>query len=66
MNGNTAATLINITLIILIGFGIYITHSPWVLLGLCFMKGTRTKCIDAKCLECKHKFTAIDESRDVK
>jgi len=66
MNGNTAATLINISLIILIGVGIYITHNSWILLGLCFMKGTTTKHIATECPECMHKFTAIDESREVK
>ena len=43
MNQYTALSLMNLGLMVLIGFSIYYTNSPWCLIGLFFLFYTKNK-----------------------
>lgn len=54
-----AVALINLGLLALIGFCIYLTKNPWCLLGLFFLVGTKAK--SGICPKCKEYVIFEDE-----
>ena len=50
---------INLGIITLIGFALWFTQSPWVLLCLYFLFSSEETAIETECPKCEHKFMAV-------
>ncbi|MBI4119059.1 MAG: hypothetical protein HY452_02240 [Parcubacteria group bacterium] len=52
--------LVNLGIILLVGFALYVTKIPWVFLGLFFLfSDKRPKTINTKCPKCDYEFVAV-------
>lgn len=54
-----AVVLMNLGIVALVGFALWLTHTPWVLLGLIFMFATKSTTVNTKCPKCGHAFVAV-------
>ena len=63
-NAHAAAVLTNLGVVILVGLAVYLTRSPWPLLGLIFLSSSSSGSIQTKCPKCGHAFTAVHEKTE--
>ena len=64
INQNIPWALVNLGIIALVVFALYIRLGLWSFLGLLCMHSTKTSHIPAKCPKCGCKFIAIAEEDD--
>lgn len=64
MTINWTVLLANAGLFILVGFVVYVTKSPWGLLGLIFVFSSSTSRIETQCPKCDYEFTAVRKEED--
>lgn len=59
-----AWALMNLGVVVLVGFALWFTHSLWALLGLLFLFSTRPSSIKTQCPKCNHEFVATEKEDD--
>jgi len=56
--------LLNLCIISLVAFAIWVTHSLWAFGGLFFLLGVRSPFLRTKCPKCDYEFVAIQKEDD--
>jgi hypothetical protein len=64
ISGNVSCAMINLGIIALVAFALYITNSLWAFLGLLFIFSTKASQIPTKCPKCGCEFTATSKDED--
>lgn len=63
-SSNWSWALMNLGIVVLVGFALWFTHSLWAFLGLLFLFSTRASSIKTQCPKCNHEFVATAKDDD--